>query len=128
MHRILAILLTLALAPSTATASWYRCAYDGVIRSACCCPARPAQNKKQAPAPVPSVRSACCCTVTQVAARAPDAESKAWAAVRPDPTVCVVASAMAVPRIARAAVAIDRPRALGDPPDTLFARRCSLLL
>jgi hypothetical protein len=25
-------------------------------------------------------------------------------------------------------LAIDRPRALGDPPDTLFARRCLLLL
>jgi hypothetical protein len=128
VHRILAILLTLALAPSMATASWYRCAYDGVIRSACCCPARPAQGKKQAPAPVPSVRAACCCTVTQVTSRAPDAESKAAAAIRPDPAVCAVTSAMAAPRIARVAVAIDRPRALGDPPDTLFARRCSLLL
>lgn len=128
MHRIIAILLTLALAPSMATASWYRCAYDGVIRSACCCPAGPAHDKKQAPAPVPSVRSACCCTVSQVTTRAPDGASTAAAGVRPDPAPCAVVSAVAVPRIVRATVAIDRPRALGDPPDTLFARRCSLLL
>jgi hypothetical protein len=35
---------------------------------------------------------------------------------------------MAPPQIAFMALAVDRPRALGDPLDTLFARRCSLLL
>ena len=34
VRRIVLILLLLVVTPSMATASWYRCAYDGVTRSA----------------------------------------------------------------------------------------------
>ena|ERR1041385_8455394 len=128
VRRIALILLILVVAPSMATASWYRCAYDGVVRSACCCPTKADPHKKKAPAPDPSMRAACCCTVTYITSRAPDGERNAAAALDMAPTALSVASVVAAPRVACAAVAIDRPRAQGDPPDTLFARRCSLLL
>jgi hypothetical protein len=35
---------------------------------------------------------------------------------------------MFAPQASIPCVGLDRPRAQGDPPDTLFARRCSLLL
>jgi hypothetical protein len=129
VHRVVLILLTLVVAPSLATASWYRCGYDGVVRSTCCCPARADRHEKpELPAPEPSVRAACCCTVAHVASTAPDGVRKAAAPLDLAPTTLPEPSAAAPPRVARAPVAPDRPRALGAPPDTLFARRCSLLL
>src|SRR5678815_3684533 len=120
--------LTLVLAPSITAASWYRCAYDGVSRSACCCPTKPDPQSNKAPAPNTSMRAACCCTVTHVASRAPEAAAKAAAPIQVSPSVVAAPAIVTRPRVALAAVALDRPRAHGDPPDTLFARRCSLLL
>ena len=127
MRRVVVILLTLVLVPSLATASWYRCAFDGKTRAVCCCPTKPDPQNK-APAQDASVRAACCCTVTHVTVRAVDAEVKAPASTHVAPTALSVPTMVALPRVNLAAVVLDRPRAHGDPPDTLFSRRCSLLL
>jgi hypothetical protein len=121
--------LALALAPSTATASWYRCAYDGVIRSACCCAGGAQGAKAKRPAAQPSLRSACCCTVTQVTGAAPPGRTgEVTSALSIDGAAVMAASWVALAPPGRGAVAaVARPRAL-DPPDTLFHRRCSLLL
>lgn len=128
MRRIVLILLTVVLTPSIATATWYRCAHDGVIRSACCCPGKREPQQKKSPAPEASVRAACCCTVTHVTTRAVDGEARTAASIHVEPMVLAAPAIVALPRIAPAAAALDRPRAQGDPPDTLLARRCSLLL
>ena len=57
MRRVVVILLTLVLVPSLATASWYRCAFDGKTRAVCCCPTKPDPQNK-APAQDASVRAA----------------------------------------------------------------------
>jgi hypothetical protein len=128
VRRIVVILLTLVLAPSIATASWYRCAYDGKIRSACCCPTKPDPHEKKTPPPDASVRAACCCTVTHITSRAPAAQANPLPSVDAVPTALAAAAVVAPSRAPAVAVTLDRPRAQGDPPDTLFARRCSLLL
>jgi hypothetical protein len=127
VRRIALVLLTLVLVPSMATASWYRCAYDGVSRSACCCPTRADQQKK-APAPDTSVRAAGCCAVTHVTSRVPEGAVSTAASIHIEPAALSVPGLVLMPRFVPTAVALDRPRAQGDPPDTLFARRCSLLL
>ena len=71
VRRLVPILLVLVLVPSVVTASWYRCAYDGVTRAACCCQAKAQTSKPRPPDPVESVRAACCCTITQVSSTAP---------------------------------------------------------
>lgn len=129
VRRVVLVLLALALAPSTATASWYRCAYDGVTRSACCCPGRAHGAKAKHPASQPSLRAACCCTVTQVTRAAPPGRT---GDVTPAPSIDGAAVTVAVwlplaPPGRGAVAAAARPRAQ-DPPDTLFHRRCSLLL
>ena len=130
MRRAVLILMTLVLAPSMAMGSRYQCAYDGIVRSVCCCPMETDESDGQnkAPAPDASLRATCCCTVIDAASRVPEAEARVAASIHIEPAVVATISAMAPPRIAFAARAVDRPRALGDPPDTLFARRCSLLL
>ena len=130
VRRVVLILLSLVLVPSVATASWYRCAYDGMTRAVCCCPMKPNQHNqhKKTPAQDASVRAACCCTVTQVASRAPTAEANPPASINIAPTTLAVPTTIDPPRAPLRVVSIDRPRAQGDPPDTLFARRCSFLL
>jgi len=129
VRRVVLVLLALALAPSTATASWYRCAYDGVIRSACCCAGRAHGAKANRSASQPSLRAACCCTVTHVtAAAATGRTGDVTSALSIDGAAVMAASWVALALPGRGAVAaVARPRAL-DPPDTLFHRRCSLLL
>ncbi|HEX8110340.1 MAG TPA: hypothetical protein VF516_21560 [Kofleriaceae bacterium] len=128
MRRIILILLTLVLAPSVATASWYRCAYDGTIRSVCCCPTKPDQHKKNAPPPDTSLRAACCCTVIQATSNAREIEASTPAQSKLAPMALAVPTVVAPRPAPILAVALDRPRAQGDPPDTLFTRRCLLLL
>lgn len=129
MRRVVLILLALAVVPSTATASWYRCAYDGVVRAACCCAGRVDGAKAKRPAAQPALRAACCCTVTQVTrAAAPGRTGDVTPAPSLDGAAVTVAAWLPMAAPARGAVAaMARPRAQ-DPPDTLFLRRCSLLL
>lgn len=129
MRRVVPILLVLVLVPSSVAASWYTCRYDNVTRSACCCPARDDQAKPRPPAQEARLREACCCTVTQAAgAPAMERTSSSSAPLALDLPAVTLAVARPVPvSSARAGVALARPRAL-DPPDTLFSRRCSLLL
>lgn len=126
VRRIVLVLLALVLVPSMATASWYRCTLDGTTRSVCCCPARQAPAKK-APAPEASLRAACCCTVTHITSRASAAEVHPPVSVAPPPAV-LLPVAVVPPQPSLRGVPVDRPCAQGDPPDTLLARRCSLLL
>ena len=128
MRRVVVILLALVLAPSMATASWYRCAYDGMVRSACCYLAKQERQRDRAPAQDASVRATCCCTVTHVAVRAPTAQTSPPASISIHPAALAVAAAVGPARRSLASAPIGRPRAQGDPPATLYARRCSLLL
>jgi hypothetical protein len=122
---VLTVLLALVLAPSIATAARYLCAYDGLTRSQCCCPAA---GRAGAPGPGPVARAACCCTVIESA----PAVRSAWS----DPTpfelrAIVIAAAVPVADVAAPVIAsavCARPRAQSDPPDSLFARYCSRLL
>jgi hypothetical protein len=127
VRRVALILLAVVLMPSMAMAAWYRCAFDGTTRSVCCCPMKPGQRYK-APIPEVALREACCCTITQVASRPPTAQSHAPAPVALPPTTASIAAAVVPPPAPFRLAALDRPRAQGDPPDTLFARHCSLLL
>ncbi|HEX3763670.1 MAG TPA: hypothetical protein VHW23_33465 [Kofleriaceae bacterium] len=127
MRRVVVLLLALVLVPSMATASWYRCALDGKTRAVCCCPAR-SDSPRKAPTHHAVLREACCCTVTQVAARASTGEPAPAVSIGVAPVATVLAAAIPAPRVLAPIASLDRPRAPSDPPDTLFARRCSLLL
>ena len=128
MRRVVLVLLMLVLVPSIATASWYRCAYDGKTRSACCCPTKPDPHGKKAPAQDASMRAACCCTVTHTTSRALDRKVSASPSIDGPPTALAASPQIFAPQVAIPRVVLVRPRAQADPPDTLFARRCSLLL
>jgi hypothetical protein len=128
VRRVVLVLLTLILVPSIAAASWYRCAYDGKTRSACCCPTKADPHTKKTPAQDASMRAACCCTVTHVTSRALDREASASPSIDGAPTALAASPQIFAPQAAIPCLAPVRPRAQGDPPDTLFARRCSLLL
>jgi hypothetical protein len=128
VRRVVLVLLTLVLVPSIATASWYRCAYDGKTRSACCCPANADPHNKKTPAQDASMRAACCCTVTHMTSRALDRKASDSPSVDSPRTALVAPLQICAPQAAIPRVVLDRPRAQADPPDTLFARRCSLLL
>jgi hypothetical protein len=127
VRRVALILLAVVLMPSMATAAWYRCAFDGRTRSVCCCPMTPGQRQK-APIHEVALREACCCTITQVASRTPTAQNHAPAPLAPPPATAAIATAVAPPPAPPPLAALDRPRAQGDPPASLLARRCSLLL
>jgi hypothetical protein len=127
VRRVVVFLLALVLVPSLATASWYRCALDGKTRAVCCCPAR-SDSPRKPPADHAALREACCCTVLQIAAQASTGDAAPAASIGPGPAAPVMPAALPAPRVGLALASLDRPRALGDPPDTLFARRCSLLL
>ena len=125
VRRVVLILLALVLTPSIATASWYRCAIDGTTRSSCL-PA-PTKRERKTPANGPSARAACCCTVTHVTSTPPPAQAIHALDVQQPPAIAAVVQ-VARPHARVEIASVDRPRAQGDPPDTLFARRCSMLL
>jgi hypothetical protein len=126
VRRVVVFLLALALAPSVATAARYQCAYDGATRSQCCCTTP--THHDDTPEQAPTARAACCCKVIQ---SAPVVRS-AWS----DPTpfelhafiarIAVTILPVYAPSVT--STVVDRPRAQGDPPSSLFARHCSLLL
>jgi hypothetical protein len=132
VRRVFTVLLALVLVPSIAMASWYRCELDGETRETCCCPRSPQEQQDQKDGSAPenaSLSEAGCCTVIQVASADPTVRDQPPASIEgvPPPVLAVARAIEPPPRVA-AVVAVDRPRALGDPPDTLLSRRCSLLL
>jgi hypothetical protein len=129
VRRVFTILLAVILMPSIAMASWFRCEFDGTLREACCCPGNTHDQKDPSPPPDTSLSEACCCTVIQIASADPSVRNQPPASIdhAAPPMVAVAQSIEPARRVVRVA-AIDRPRALGDPPDSLFSRRCSLLL
>jgi hypothetical protein len=126
VRRIVLIVLALVLVPSIATATSYRCLYDGQTRSACCCPGP--EHQAQLPPGAQILRAACCCTITPQTAIARTFDQTAISKLHPVSVPVVVALEPApVPRLDPAA-AIARPHAQAGPPLTLLARHCALLL
>lgn len=130
MRRVIILLLALILVPSIAVATLFQCGVDGKMRTACCCSDGQLAHKDPAPQPA-SVQDPGCCTVIP----APNVEPSVRAHhatssddVVPPMLVVELPGAPACPPPGARAPIVDRLRALGDPPDTLFARRCSLLL
>lgn len=128
MRRVVLILLALVLfVPSVARASaWYRCAHDGETRTSCCCP--PGAKHHKAPASNTAIRAACCCSVTQLVAHESSERAVSPFAVDMAPAMVpvVIAIAPIEAPIRTAMLAYSRPQR--GPPETLFARFCSLLL
>lgn len=74
------------------------------------------------------MRSTCCCTVTQATTIAPTARANEMMSIDIHPLAVAVAFTIAPAPHTAEVISVAWPRAQGDPPDTLFARRCSLLL
>jgi len=128
LRRVVLILLALVLfVPSVARAStWYRCAHDGETRSSCCCP--PDAKHHKAPASNAAIRAACCCSVTQLAPYEPAERAVSPIAVDLAPTMVTVAIATAPIEAPVRIATLDYARPQRGPPESLFARFCSLLL
>jgi hypothetical protein len=126
LRRAVLILLALVLVPSMATATSYRCMYDGVTRSACCCPAEP--RHEEAPAGELVLRAACCCTVAQATLAARSVGTTPDAQLHPAIAPIAVTVAPAFAATLASVTVIARPHAPRGPPSSLLAHRCSLLL
>lgn len=129
MRRIVVIVLALVvLGPAVVEASvWYRCGHDGVLRTACCCPAQ--ARPPAPPSPDTRVAATCCCRITRLEARASSVRGAPPIAIHGTPAVAVIATPATAPLAAPIRVASSSracpPR---GPPDPLFVRHCSLLL
>jgi len=126
VRRVFPILLALVLVPFTATASWYRCAYDGVTRSTCCCPTDKSESKQSPTQTNAAWKEACCCTVTHAMTAAPADRASQSASI--DMSPMSITTALAIPDPLFCAIDPPARSRAPDPPDTLFSRRCSLLL
>jgi hypothetical protein len=126
VRRVVVILLALVLVPSVAAASWYRCEVDRATRAACCCPTEQDRQPQKTPAQDASIRAASCCTFTQDTTAVPTIRASQPASIDVHPPALAVV--FTPPRASGKVALLDRPRAQGDPPDSLYARRCSLLL
>lgn len=129
VRRVVVLVLALiTLGPAVAKAStWYRCAHDGVVRAACCCPPRTAHHAT--PDPGTRVRAACCCTITIIATRESAVRGAPPAAIQVTPAIPAIATIATPPPDATIRVAArELPRTQRGPPDPLFVRHCSLLL
>jgi len=132
VRRIVVLVLTLiVLGPTAASAAtWYRCAHDGVLRAACCCPSQTGHHTTPvAPDPAPRARQACCCNVINFVARPSSVRSAPPIAAQVAPAIAMIEAPATPPlEVPRRAVALEPPRAPRGPPDLLFVRHCSLLL
>ena len=123
-----AAVLPLLLLEAGAARALYRCMYDGVARSACCCPEKVSLPHE----PASSVTSPCCCTVE----RPSGSPAQAQARVERTSTTELSAPLVAVvPRVAftdpRLASRAFHARAGVDPPyarPPLILLKSSLLL
>lgn len=132
VHRVrritVLVLALIAVGPAAARASaWYRCAHDGVLRAACCCPVQTRHHAT--PGSDTRVAAACCCQITQLAARDASVRGAPPAAILGAPALPALAT-LAMPLLAAPirVAAIERPREPRGPPAPLFVRHCSLLL
>jgi len=129
VHRIVVIVLALVvLGPAAVEASaWYRCAHDGVLRTACCCPSQARHHAT--PDPDTRARAACCCRITTIATREPTVRGAPPIAIQVTPAIAAITTPATPPIGAPIrSVRLEPPRAQRGPPDPLFARHCSLLL
>jgi hypothetical protein len=120
------VLAFLTLAPAgVKAAAWFRSAQDGVLRTACCCPAKARYHGPTAPDS--EVRAACCCTIVQLAARPAPERAAPPEAVVAAPAVARAVVAVPPPPRTSEAIPPDRPRPTRFPP-ALFVQHCALLL
>src|SRR5512140_12050 len=129
VRRVVVLVLALVtLGPAVAKASaWYRCAHDGVVRAACCCPPRTGHHVT--PDPGTRVRAACCCTISTIAARESAVRGAPPAALQVMPAIPAIATIATPPPDAPIRIAArELPRTQRGPPDPLFVRHRSLLL
>jgi len=128
LRRVVLVLLALVLfVPSVARASaWYHCAHDGETRSSCCCP--PEAKHHKAPASNTAIRAACCCSVTQLAAYGSSERAVSPLAIEMAPAMVHVAIAVAPIEAPVRMAMLDYARPQRGPPESLFARFCSLLI
>lgn len=129
MRRVVLVLLALVMfVPSVARASaWYRCAHDGETRSSCCCPPA-AKHHNKTPASNTALRAACCCSITQLAAQESSERAVSPLALDMAPVMVTVAIAVAPIETSVRLAILDGSRPQRGPPESLFARFCSLLL
>ncbi|MEP6862275.1 MAG: hypothetical protein ABJE66_16745 [Deltaproteobacteria bacterium] len=127
MRRVVLILLALVLfAPSVARASaWYRCAHDGQTRTSCCCP--PTAKHHKTPTSNTAIRAACCCSITQLAAAESSERAVSSLALDMAPAMVTVVAVAPIETPVRVAI-LDYSSPPRGPPESLFARSCSLLL
>jgi hypothetical protein len=128
VRRVVVILLALVLVPSVTAAPWYRCEVDRATRAACCCPTEQDRQPQNTPAQDASIRAASCCTVTQDTTAVPTIRASQPTSIDVHPPALAVVFTVVPPRAPGKVGLLDRPRAQGDPPASLYARRCSLLL
>lgn len=128
MRRIIPIVLALlVLLPTVAqAAAWYRCTYDGRVRSRCCCPAEKVRHDHGGPAGMRAL--GCCKVTTPTVPDAPPRELAPVATHAPAPPAVIVVAASDVPdpralRIVHATAIVPT-----GPPEPIFARNCTLLL
>ncbi|MCX5747424.1 MAG: hypothetical protein NT062_33585 [Proteobacteria bacterium] len=124
---VLLVLAFLVLAPSAVRAAvQYRCASDGELRAACCCPARARHHGDERTES--RLRAACCCTLSVVAAH--DGTQRTTPEVTFDPAPAVTMAVVVAPAIVRMIYVptSEYPQVQRGPPETLLARRCALLL
>jgi hypothetical protein len=130
VRSVFVFLLALVLLPSIATAS-YRCSIDDLARYECCCPATrhaAAHGEQVHEDSKASMKAACCCTVTQpLSAQADRSSTSTHVELQPQ-LVATVVTLTPIVFSSDAMPLLDRRRAQRDPPTSLFARRCSLLI
>jgi hypothetical protein len=105
----------------------YRCAYDHVARTSCCCSEGAAKSQEQLPSS-PSIKARCCCSIEQVKAAAVAATTRsaldATAVIRP----MVIVSIVEVRPAVLAVIAMDREARPPPRPASLFEQRISFLV
>jgi len=133
VRRILITLVVLVvMSPTMAmAAAWYRCAMDGEMRSACCCPDDGSEEETDVPSDAPpALEATCCCDVESLSAPASQPRIKVdttlsalGAAVVPRLVTDVESPLPATPLLSASCEVRPPSRA---PP--LFLSHCSLLL
>jgi hypothetical protein len=124
---IAALVVPLILLVGTGSAhTIFRCIYDNVERTACCCP-----NDSSEPSTEPTVEQACCCDIeTKAAATAVErqAQTERQETTKLRPALLVAFAALAAPRqvaaVPRPSIACEHPPA--GPPLVLL--KCSFLI
>jgi hypothetical protein len=131
VRKVFVLLLALVLMPSIVMASTYRCRIDGTARSECCCPApkhAPSHDRRGNDSTTPSMKAACCCTITHSESTASDRGSMPSSFEFHPQIVATTYVFTPFAATTRSVPLLDRPRAQGDPPISLFSLRCSLLI